>query len=232
MTRVNNLNTPVLPDVIRRVRAVEAAPLIGSSSITRPGSGLRVQSDRGIVAKQVPGGAPAISVEGRQSVSGLLDGDGTLDWEGPWWLRGDGEVIGRLLVRGLWELIGNGEITGDVDISGILRLLSDLIVEGGGRIRVGTALTLDPSENGGSILFGASGDGLIYGDGDGIIARSSAGGATLLLRDNHAILTGPGGTSIILDGDGIRFIGVPRVPKAGIPSDVLYLAADGTMRFG
>lgn len=82
-------------------------------------AGLRVYGGGWIVIEN--GG---LSVTGTAQVSGTLTGDGTFDWDGPWYLNGVGRITGdttgtgRLAWEGSWSLDGNGEITGDVTISG------------------------------------------------------------------------------------------------------------------
>lgn len=93
-------------------------------------------------------------IEGTLSVDGVSTVTGSFTVSGPWSMTGNGTITGatsitgnttitgKLVQDGLWELNGNGKIAGTVDVSG--------------RVNVGSAMALDPSADGGSVLFGSS----------------------------------------------------------------------------
>lgn len=84
-----------------------------------------------------------LDVEGTASVSGLLTGNGTFDWWGPWFMRGNGQIIGSVAISGAVTLnstltVSSGQIrAGDVTVT----------PTGGGRVQVG-AMQIDGASTG------------------------------------------------------------------------------------
>lgn len=141
----------------RMQREAATGSPMASSSVTR--GRVRIESEDGLVANQVPGGAAAIQVNGRQSVSGRLDGDGNLDWTGPTNLAGSTTIAGATSITGNVTTTGSftnsGTFTnnGATKLNGATEVKGDLTVVSPGKVKVGTKMTLEPSDNGGSIQF-------------------------------------------------------------------------------
>lgn len=192
MVRRVNLNDPIEQRTAKRFAALEAQAPVGSTSITKPGSRLRVESDGGILAKEVAGGAPAISVEGRQNVSGQLDGDGTFDWDGPAFIRDTLDVEAETTLRAL------------------VTLMADLVLSTGGKITSGNVV-IDPSDSGGSVKVGNLRI-LVTGTGVNI----SANGHQIVFNTSGISIVTAGGKSIIMQNSpsAFQFGGLPTIPRA------------------
>jgi hypothetical protein len=106
-------------DLMRRIRVLESASPLGYSSITE--GALEIRSEEGLI------------VIGSLRISGVMNGDGTITWTGP------------------WNLTGLGTVTGDVAWSGDLNLTGNITVLPGGKIQVGDMI-IDPA-GGGSVTF-------------------------------------------------------------------------------
>ncbi|MFK4789856.1 hypothetical protein [Microbacterium sp. ZW T5_56] len=174
----------------RRLRRVESAAPIGYSSVTR--GGLRIASAQGLTAQSVPGGAPAIDVTGRQRVSGLLDGDGTFDWDGPAFFRDTLDVSAETTLRSL------------------VTLMADLVLSTGGKITSGNVV-IDPSDSGGVIKVGNL---KIVVTGTGV--NLSAHGHQIVFNTSGISIVTAGGKSIIMQNSpgAFQFGGLPTIPRA------------------
>lgn len=170
--------------LIRRVSRLESGAMLENSSIT----GGRMRFIGGLLRVDSGG---RVEIVGTLQIDGTTTVTGTFTVDGPWELAGNGTITGnvtgtgRLTWNGPWDLTGTGTITGPVNISGILTLLSDLRVQGGGKITVGP-ITIDTA--------GA------YG---GRIASVS----TLLLDATAVLATGPFTASQISSLGGISALG-------------------------
>lgn len=152
--RVNLRDDPAQREA-KRTAALESQSPVGSTSITKPDGRLRVASLNGILAQSIPGGGPAISVEGRQSVTGTLDGTGTFTWTGPVNIGGTCTISGPLNVtgnvttsgsftnsgtftnNGPTNLNGATKIAGTAEITGATTLKNSLTIGVGGKLVAG-----------------------------------------------------------------------------------------------
>lgn len=218
MVRRVNLNDPIEQRMAKRFAALEAQAPVGSTSITKPGSRLRVESDGGILAKEVAGGAPAISVEGRQNVSGQLDGDGTFDWDGPAFFRDTLDVEAAVVLRALTRVLGDLtvektlDVTATTTLGGVVELLSDLILRSGGSITVGK-MRIDPTVGQGAVVFDNGAQ--VFSDADTI--QVYKGSSVAQIADGYARLQSGGVALTVENGKGIRMTGVPKKTGTGLP---------------
>ncbi len=140
------------------------------------------------------GGLLLIDSGGTLTVIGHLNGDGDFVWDGPWALKGQGEITGDVDITGNvtsqgdftqtgpWYLNGDGDIQGNADISGILTLLSQLLVKSGGKITVegaGGNVTLDSSFSSPRVQLGSA-----QIDGGASSFTFTAGLTTIYFIDN------------------------------------------------
>lgn len=123
-------------------------------------------------------------VEGTQRVSGTLE------------ITGELNVTGPTKLDGKTDIGGNTTVAGTLDIKGKSTLQNDLTVDGGGRIKVGANMTLNPATGGGTVEFtnGAS----IASSGTDLKLSSSNTGAALTLG-TQAVMTG-GTSSMVMAG--------------------------------
>lgn len=140
---------------------------------------LRVASEEGLL------------VEGSAVVSGELR------------VTGIEVVDGTLRVNGTLELVGDADFMGDVDLTG------DLNVAGAGRVKIGTAMTLNPATNGGSIEFTSGMLAAIAG----AIGLYRTGGGSVVLN-----------TAANLIGPGCSFVAGATPSISGLPSRAMTAA--------
>lgn len=179
------------------------------------------------------GGTLRIDSGGRVEIVGTLEIDGnttvsgTFDVDGPWSLDGNGTITGNVTSTGTftqngpWALNGTGTIAGNVTQTG------NLTVSGGGKINVGTNMTLTPGTDGGSVVFGngsklsanASSIGLTYGTSTVRIGDSTAG---LLAGSNSITVSG--------SGVQINLAAIPTESTSGLPSGTLSINGGGFLR--
>lgn len=153
-----------LPALVERIRRLEAAAPLGFTSITR--GSLRVASNEGLIVEGSAKVEGWLITTGTQRVVGRLEGSGTFDWTGASFLRGP------------------------VEITGLAKLLSDLRVEGGGKITVtggDSPLTL---ENG----------AVSFGTGGRLEADTAFGGVRLIVGSGRRLYVGSGAVSMQYDG--------------------------------
>lgn len=216
MTRRDNPRDSIIPDILRRLRTLETASPLGSSSITR--GALRVASNEGL---KVEGSAKVsgwLIVTGTARVTGRLEGSGTFDWTGPMNLQGAQTITGpttftgEMIVNGPWKLVGNGEITGNVDLKGILNLLRDLLVKAGGKIVIEGADQIVLEQSGGVARMRMGASEIRGGDGIGLYPNS--------------------GPAIVSTNLGLRIapLGTIDSGTAGLPPGALYISPTGFLR--
>lgn len=181
-------------------------------------------------------------VDGEAIVSGLLEitgkliGSGTLDWTGPWFLKGKGtisgdtDITGNLNVKGPAKIEGPLEVTGktqikdDLDITGKTRLRgkttleNDLEVVSGGKIKVGSGMTLTPDSAGGSIDF-SNGATIRVEDGD-VGIRSGTG--QVLARSGYSSIRA-GGHYVTATSGGVSIGGLDTITLVDVPSNLLWI---------
>lgn len=143
-------------------------------------------------------------VEGTQRVSGTLEITGDLNVTGPTKLNGKTDIGGNTTVTGDLGVKGPLDVTGTMDIKGKSTLQNDLTVQGGGRIKVGANMTLNPATGGGTVEFtnGAS----IASSGTDL--KMNASGAALSLG-TQAVMTG--GTSTMVMAGSSTSLNTPLV---------------------
>ncbi|MGN7861449.1 hypothetical protein ACTJI8_12785 [Microbacterium sp. 22303] len=212
--RRDNPNDDMLPDILRRLRALETQSPVGYTSITR--GALRVASNEGLI---VEGSA---KVSGWLVVTGTLKGTGTFDWSGDLILSGSQHVTGPTVfdgtltingnttvngpfnVVGTWKLIGNGEVQGNVTVTG------NVDVNSPGRIRITGGSSPATLENG----------AMTFGTGGKVEADIAHGGVRMVAGINgvyagtNAAIIQYGSVSIILSGSGISMFGLDTTPSS------------------
>lgn len=219
MAKIDNLNSGQLAPLIRRIENLERSLSLASSSVERgrmrfyEGSELLIQdSNLNVVGTATIRGT--LRADGTIAFTGTLtqSGDSTFTgdttFEGPTDVTGNFDVTGPTKLNGETDIGGNTTVTGDLavegpldvtgtmDIKGKSTLQNDLEVKGGGRIKVGANMTLNPATGGGTVEFtnGAS----IASSGTDLKLSSSNTGAALSLG-TQAVMTG-GASSMVMAG--------------------------------
>ncbi|MFJ6453784.1 hypothetical protein [Paenarthrobacter sp. NPDC091669] len=179
MGQIDDLNGSSLPDILRRLRALEFASNQHNMSITR--GNLRLAGGGSIIVEN--GG---LDVTGTATISGTLVASGDIDMSGSFTASGDVNLNGPTEITGVTSIAGDTTVTGDftvagpthlngttdiagdttvtgdfdvngpmkttgtLDVQGATTLRSDLTVTTGGRIKAGDT-EIHP---GGNIQFG------------------------------------------------------------------------------
>ena len=211
-----------IEQLMRMVRR-EVVATLQNASIGR--AGIRVYDGGWIL---IEGGG--LSVTGKQTVSGELEGTGKFVWIGPWELRGNGkitgdtEVTGKLRVTGDAELGGNTVIKKDLDVQAKTRLRGkttledDLEVLPGGKIKAGNMII--DTTGGGSVTFA---NGARVGSSGSTV--SILMGTSSVTVDNNSAMISAAGRVVEVNGSGIRFSpsGVPQLTGTGLTKNMLLM---------
>ena len=164
------------------VRRLQNSTMLQNSSITR--GALRVASAEGLV------------VEGSAKVTGKLAGSGTFAWTGPETHAGAITNAGTFTNNGPTNLKGAVDVTGNVttsgtftnngttNLNGTTNVKGDLNVTAPGKVKVGTAIELDPAADGGAVKFST---------GAKMIADTSANGAKVVSGGGWQMYVGANG---------------------------------------
>lgn len=172
-----------LSALLREVRRA-VKQTIQNASIGR--AGIRVYDGGWITIEN--GG---LDIEGTAQVVGLLTGNGTLDWFGPWKLRGVGLISGDVdgtgtldwtgtaYFKGPTGIQGNFAVSGQTTLSGDVTLNSDLAI-GSGRIVAGPLVIDRLGPQAGRI---ASSSVLVLDAGNAIALRANTIVSGVLVAD-------------------------------------------------
>lgn len=179
------------------------------------------------------GGLLLIDSGGTLTVVGHLNGEGDFVWNGPWALKGAGEITGDVSVTGDLELLDDGVFRSEnvriedgkiyVGAGGNL-----IVIDGAtGKITAGS-LTIDPASNGGSVKF--AGGPEVYASGAMLALYSSSAGSFIELGST-AKINGPGARWIEINSTGFQFVGLPTktTTETGFPAGSPWFDSSGYM---
>lgn len=224
MSVINNLNDGDIKDILRRIRTLENRTTLNNSAIGRAGmevydGGVLNVSNGTLLVNglasitgtfRVSGGSTftgTVGISGPLTVTGPTKLNGQTDIGGNTSVTGDLTVTGPTKLNGQTDIGGDTTVTGDLDVKGPLdvsgtldikgksTLQNDLAVQGGGQIKVGSNMTLNPAKNGGSLDF-ANGTEV---SSTGPNLNLKADNARLLLGTSTATLGG-GSSSMTMAG--------------------------------
>lgn len=164
---------------------------------------------------------------GDTSMNGPTDVAGTFTVTGPTTLDGVTDIGGATTITGTLDVTGAMATKGTLSVEGVTTVKSDLNVTAGGKINVG-GMSLDPTDQGGSVAFaggpriGASAGSL------GIIDGTGEGGAQLYIGGGVASLHG-GGSVLGVESAGVTVSG--NLIAANLPTTTqkanLYVDSNG-----
>ncbi|MEV5052996.1 hypothetical protein [Arthrobacter sp. LAR12-1-1.1] len=222
MGKFDNLNDSQLPDILRRIRNLETASPMNNAAIGR--GGLTVYDGGGISIEN--GG---LNVVGSGTFTGTLYANGTVAFTGTFTQTGPTTFTGTTNLNGPTNIAGTTTITGNVtstgtftnngptnlngatkttgtlSVEGITTLKSDLNVTTGGKIKVGTSMTLDPSVSSGALVF--SNGAQVFTDATTV--QMFKGGSVVQIDSSSAKLQATGGY-VNVDSGGVRVDGPLR----------------------
>ncbi len=175
--------TAQLRDIVDRIRRLEAGANLGYSSITR--GSLRIASVEGLIVEGSAKVSGALNVTGTEEVSGTLNVIGILTGNGDIIWTGDATFSGDTEIGGSAKITGPLDVTGATTLRALVTLLNDLVVSGAGRVKVGSAMTLDPSDASGAIVFNT-----------GAKLQADSGGARLISGTGPRVYAFPGSAGL------------------------------------
>lgn len=175
-------------DLMRRIRVLESASPLGYSSISE--GALEIRSEEGLI------------VDGSARISGVMNGDGTITWTGPWNLVGPGNVT------------GNAAWSGDLDLTGTIQV-GDVTLDGAtGEIRVaGSAPIRLRAVAGGAVLEVG---GTTISEQSGLL-KIDAGSGVGIFQDSFSLQLKSGGVAFAVGGFGPQIVGLPTAAQADYP---------------
>ena len=129
MGQIDDVNGSALPDILRRLRALEFASNQNNMAVGR--GGIRVHSGGGITIEN--GG---LNVTGSATIVGTLNADGTINMSGIFVASGEMQLNGTTIATGDFQVEGpllvdgNTTFNGELTINGITNITGDVTVTG------------------------------------------------------------------------------------------------------
>lgn len=203
MAGLDDLSRGELPGILKRLRILETASPLQNASIGE--GGLRVHSGGVITIEN--GGLKvtgSIDVIGELIASGILTFTGTLTQEGESTFTGATHFEGDTDVTGQLDVDGPMTTTGTLSVENVTTLKSDLNVTTG-KVKVGSAMTLDPSVSSGALVF--SNGAQVFTDATTV--QMFKGGSVVQIDSSSAKLQATGGY-VNVDSAGVRIDGPLR----------------------
>jgi cytoskeletal protein CcmA (bactofilin family) len=215
MGQIDNLNQGQLADLFARVSRLEKAVPLANASVG--GGRLRFYDGGQLLVEN--GG---LSVTGTATISGVLQADGTINLtgtvtiSGPLTVTGDTKLNGPTHINGATDITGNTTVTGDFNVNGPMKTTGTLSVEGvttlktdlnvttGGKVNVGSSMTLNPSTDGGSATFS---NGAKLSSGTGAITMYGVGGTSTVTAASTSAGVTSGTSSAVMFNDGTWKVG-------------------------
>lgn len=193
MTRIDDITRGELASILKRLRALEKATPLSSTSVGNgtlrfyAGSELSIEDGN-------------LTVSGTATVTGELTGGGTFSWTGPVTLTGTTTMTGTTDLNGPVNINGNAHITGDTTNSG------DFTVDSAGKITVagGVPMTIGITSSGEPGLGWSN--GYIASDGSRIVMAAGSAGLVAIPGNSAALIygansVGVGASGSVVTGD-------------------------------
>lgn len=218
MDRLDMNVADVIRKLVERIERLERGAPVGYTAVSS--GALRITSEEGLI------------VEGSARISGVMNGDGTLNWSGPITFTGPFEINGTTVQNGEYTVTGpfhvNGttDINGDTTVNGVFDVVGPSTFTGEVTIDGGWHLNGDGDITG---QVQVTGDLKVTGDieilsggrikvGDMIFAPTSESGAVGSITSPVALnlksaLTSMSGSAIV--DDRLTVVGEIRLPFVG-----------------
>jgi len=218
MAGLDDLSRGELADILRRLRILETASPLQNASIGE--DGLRVYNG-GVITIENGG----LTVTGTATITGTLQADGTITFTGTFNQSGPTTFTGDTKLNGPTHINGATDIKGALSVEGVSTLKGDLNVTTG-KVKVGSALTIDPAVDGGGLSFSSGAKLANYAGG---IALQS-GSSILGISPTGASIGTSGANILTSQTDGIVGVTgklqVGTMPTSPQPANV-YVDASG-----
>lgn len=218
MSRIDNLGSGDLADILRRLRRLETATPMNNAAVGRSGmefydGGTLTISNGGLVVNGSAQIVGTLNADGTINMSGLFIASGEMRLNGTTIATGDFNIDGPLIVdgnttfngtlniNGVTTIAGDTTVTGKfvtngaVDINGLTKIVGTLNVEGLMNIKGETTLTGDLNVIGAGNIQVGDNMLLLPGVAGGSIRFNT--GASVEGTPNGAQLKGPSGTTFV-----------------------------------
>jgi len=212
-----------MPDQDGRIRDphfISSSPL-NSAAIGR--GGLTVY-DGGVIDIENGG----LNVVGSGTFTGTLYANGTVAFTGTLTQTGPTTFTGDTKLNGPTHINGATDIKGALSVEGASTLKNDLNVTTGGKVKVGSAMTLDPSVSSGALIF--SNGAQVFTDATTV--QMFKGGSVVQIDSSSAKLQATGGY-VIVDSGGVRLDGPLRNSSGSTITGVtpnVYIDGSGNIK--
>jgi hypothetical protein len=228
--KFDNLNDSQIPELLRRIERLERASPVNNTAIGRDG----IEVYDGGVINISNGGLNVVgsgTFTGTLYANGTIAFTGTLTQSGPSTFTGDTSLNGPTHINGATDITGNTTVTGDFTVNGPMKTTGTLSVEGvttlkndlnvtTGKVKVGSAMTLDPATDGGGISFSTGAKLSNASGGIGLQMGSAVVGVT----SYGASFGTPAANIVALQADGIVGVTgklqVGTLPTTASPANV------------
>lgn len=187
---IGDLKQEIL-ELKRRIHVLESASPLGQSSVSE--GALEIRSEEGLI------------VIGSIRISGVMNGDGTITWTGPWNLTGLGTVT------------GDADWSGDINLTGIIEVggPTGVTINGAtGEIAVNGAFPVRLRQVGGGAVIEVGGTTISVQDG---LLKIDAGSGTGVFQDGFGIQLKSGGVAFAAGSFGPQIVGLPTTQQVNYP---------------
>lgn len=258
MGLINDVTRSQLPEILYRLRALENASPMNNGAVGRSGfevydggtinissgnligagtfiwqgafnqSGTTTFSGATTIAGPT-GITGALTVQGDTSVTGPFTVTGDTKLNGPTSIGGNTTVTGTFTNNGSLTVNGAMKTTSTLSVEGVTTLKNDLNVTTGGKIKVGSSMTLDPGVSSGALVF--SNGAQVFTDATTI--QMFKGTSVVQIASGTATLQGTGSTFVRADAAGVLAAGPLRNTGFSTISAVtpnLYMDASGNIK--
>jgi hypothetical protein len=223
--------------ILRESRENSRAPILNRASVNNGQTSFNGNESLIVTGSQ--------KVTGWLIVTGTLKGVGTLLWEqvvnftgaftstGPTKLNGPTEITDTLdvsaetLLRGATTIENTLDVAAETTLRGALQLLADLVVQGGGRITLGS-VTLDPGLNSGGSIGGLSAPVAIILQAPSVRFSGGINAEGNVSTERNVFATLSVQSADIVATDNLKMTEPPT--KAGVTSNLYWDNADNTIK--
>lgn len=244
MANINNLNTPNIPKLEQRVRAVESGAPMNNAAVGRSGFEVYDNGTINVSSGNIIGAGTfswqgsfsqagnttfsgSTTLAGPTGVTGSLTVQGATSVTGPFTvtgvtqLNGKTDVGGAFTVTGLTKLQGNTTVSGTFDVTGAMATKGTLSVEGVTTLKSDLNVTTGKVKVGTMTLDPASASGAI----------NFANGAQVASASNVLALYAPGGVDVSAPFKANNTVTMNNLPLVTSTSGMLkvFVKSDGTL---
>ncbi|MFF2245150.1 hypothetical protein ACFVTM_13330 [Arthrobacter sp. NPDC058130] len=221
MTRIHNLNgSRALSGLVGQVRAAGLNSPMNNSGIGEGGIEVYEQGTINVSDGN-------LIVNGTATIDGVLNADGTVTLSGTITISGPLTISGDTDITGDLDVDGPMTTTGTLSVEGVTTLKNDLDVTTGGKIKVGSSMTLTPSTDGGAATFS---NGAKLSSTTGAIQMAGTGGTSTVTAAATSAGVTSGSSTLVVFNDGTWKLGTTTANIESFAAGVVDVT--GTFKAG